>query len=115
MAIQKQEALEKVSAMNEKKEENFRNSIEECKIIVREGVDQAYREYKKEVERLRSGMKSMHDSQMWWVKHELDILKDREKRRSKQRREKRLRKRERQAAARGLNRMDNDANQADEE
>ena len=122
LAIQKQDSLKEVVALNEKNKAEFSKCIEDCKKILREGVDQSYRDYKKEVEKMKSNMKSIYDNQMWrhqhemsWVKLERDILKDREKRRSKQRREKRLRKKERQAAAKGQNRLDVDANQADEE
>ena len=122
LVIQKQDALKEVAALNEKNKEFFLKGTQECQKLLREGVDQSYRDYKKEIEKIKSNMKSIYDNQMWrhrnemsWVKLERDILKDRENRRSKQRREKRLRKKERQAAARGLNRMDVDANEADEE
>ena len=122
LVIQKQDALKEVAALNEKNKEFFLKGTEECQKLLREGVDQSYRDYKKEIEKIKSNMKSIYDNQMWrhrnemsWVKLERDILKDRENRRSKQRREKRLRKKERLAATKGLNRMDVDANQADEE
>ena len=46
---------------------------------------------------------------------EVDFYKSREKRRSENRREKRLRKKQRKAAAKDPNRMDVDANRAEEE
>ena len=122
LVIQKQDALKEVAALNEKNKEFFLKGTEECQKLLREGVDQSYRDYKKEIEKIKSNMKSIYDNQMWrhrnemsWVKLERDILKDRENRRSKQRREKRLRKKERQAATNSSKRMDVDANAVDEE
>ena len=73
---------------------------------------------KEEVTKLQTKFTTMFENSDWSRKYqiktlnwELDYYKNREKRRSENRREKRLRKKQRQAAAKGLNRMDVDANE----
>ena len=87
--------------------------------IAREGIEQSYRDYLKQLENVRIGFKAVFDKQTWQhdfqlrgIKFELDCLKRREKRRSEQRREKRLRKKQRLAEAK---RLVAEENESDEE
>ena len=116
------EKVNELSALNKKILDKYQQSVEECQKLLREGVQKAYRDYKKEVEKVRTNLKTNYACQMWshewnmsWIKQERDILKGREKRRSEQRREKRLRKKQRLAEAKRLNRLAAEENESDEE
>lgn len=88
----------------------------------KEAYEKARTKFKEDLSSLKTELKSLIERTDWPRKYqiktlnwELDFYKNREKRRSENRREKRLRKKQRQAAAKGLNRMDVDANEVDEE
>ena len=106
MTMQKQDTLDKIVAAVEKKDELF---------------EEAQEIFKKEVKKLQTKFTSMFENSDWQhnfqiqrLNWSLDFYRNREKRRSENRREKRLRKKQRKAAAKGPNRMDVDANRAED-
>lgn len=106
-AIEDRDAVKKAVAANQENTELFKKGHDD---------------FKKTIEEFESKFKSLLDSSfsdLKWenrtLRWELDSFKEREKRRSKNRSEKRKRKKQRQLEARGLNHVDAEENEADEE
>ena len=106
-AVRNIDFANKTIAETETHKKSYEDALGKCKEIMAD---------------LDSKISSAVNESLWPLKYQnktlnwrLEFYAEREKRRSENRREKRMRKKQRKAEAKGRNRMDVDANEADEE